>query len=649
MRNKRIIYIILMLLTCFIYMDRVSATTDKVCKYSKSGKYDVYLYQTSDGNHYAYKMSSDGNNHEIYNASLKSDIGDFSECPKYMQVYNSDTKFGFTDDKHWNKLDYNNIDYNDDKSYTSWQCSYGNVVVKQNKKGLISYTIDGKDVTNNYLQFYDYSFDSGTCPGYFASNAYKYDDSKLVFYKDKSVIENMGNDPTNGYTVAVDMSSGEISENGDVNKSCSKDGTNCKYASNLNNNSNVMIFENVGYCSKLDLAKDYSEPDAFECGRDNGSKVDLRFINSSYMILTYNSSTGLPVYVYLPTSSDTDDAIKSRISEYKSGKVKIAYVAEFFDQYTYDEVSALQSFSECNKKSSDGEIKKYCRIQSELDWFNFTDGINANEYDTEPVFWKKYGLSLSSLDESKADHPDGVTDDTHYENSDANAVYLCTYNSGNMVMRVKTGTAYTKVSIFFPNNTTSASAFYKYKIGEGTDSAISWIGDENHYSSVESGNSGIFESDLSNKVCPKQVNFDSSGRSTTICYQESDCEGVGGYEGKNPVWSLGTEDDISNETEFSDCSELISDDLRTLLNKYFLAFRIIVPLLVLGLGSIDFAKAVFGSKEEDMKKSQTSFVKRLIVAVAIFFIPTFVNLLLDVANTVWGWNAGTCNIENIDE
>lgn len=638
MRNKRIIYIILMLLTCFIYMDSVSATTAKVCKYSKSGKYDVYLYQTSEGNHYAYKMSSDGNNHKIYNASLKSDIDDFSECPKYMQVYNSDTKFGFTDNKHW-RLDYSNIDYNDDKTYTSWECSYDNVVVKQNKKGLISYTIDGKSVTNNYLLFYDYSFNSGTCPGYFALNAYKTDSSKLVFYKDKEAVKAVNNGTTNNYTEAKDTSTASVS-----GSTCLKDGSNCRYGDELNNNLNVLIYKNVGYCSSL-ASSDYRDLEDSACTMSNGSSDDLRYRTSTYMIMTY-ANNGMLSTAYLPKSGFTDTDVKTRLNDYYNGSAKLGYVAEIFDRYTYETISALQSFTICDGSNSSSSN---CRINSDNDWFSFTSGISSDEFREEPVFWLKYTLGTDYLDSKSVDTPNGVSDDEHYENENANAVYLCTYNSGNMVMRVKTGTSYTKVSIFFPNNTTSASAFYKYKIGEGTDSAISWIGAENHYSSVESGNSGIFESDLSNKVCPKQVNFDSSGRSTTICYQESDCEGVGGYEGKNPVWSLGTEDNISNETEFSDCSELISDDLRTLLNKYFLAFRIIVPLLVLGLGSIDFAKAVFGSKEEDMKKSQTSFVKRLIVAVAIFFIPTFVNLLLDVANTVWGWNAGTCNIENIDE
>lgn len=416
------------------------------------------------------------------------------------------------------------------------------------------------------------------------------------------------------------------------------------YGDELNNNSNVLIYKNVGYCSSL-ASSDYRDLEEDTCIMGNGSDLDLRYRTSSYMMMTYGNN-GILSAVYLPKSGFSDADVKTRLNDYYNGSAKLGYVAEIFDRYTYETISALQSFTICDGSNSSSSN---CRINSDNDWFNFTSGINCNEFRDEPVFWLKYNLSTDYLDKCDAETPNGVSDDTHYDNPDANAVYLCTYNDGNMVMRVKTTVNYSKVSIFFPNNTTSVSAFYKYKIGEGTDNAISWIGAENHYSSVESGNSGIFESDLSNKVCPKQVNFDSSGRSTTICYQESDCDGVGGYEGKNPVWSLGTDDEISNDTEFNDCTELISGDLRKILNKYFLAFRIIVPLLVLGLGSIDFAKAVFGSKEEDMKKYQTSFVKRLIVAVAIFFIPTFVNLLLDVANTVWGWNSGTCNIENIDE
>lgn len=649
MKFKRFVYILLILLTSFVYMNSVSATTAKVCKYSKKSDYDVYLYQTANGNHYAYKMSSDGNKHKIYNASLKSNISNFSNCPEYMHIENENKNVFYFDDKQehtllWVSNSYNNVNYND-KSYTSWECSYDNVVVKQNKKGLISYTIDGKYSTNNYLQFYDYSFNSGTCPGYFASKAYQTDSSKLFFYKDESAVKSVNNGKTTGYTAAVDTTTKEPSSSSGKG-SCNKNGDDCKYSSDLNKNSNVLIFENVGYCSKLSLAKNYSDPTASECTAAGGSSADLRFRTSSYMILTYSPNYGRPEYVYLPSNGISDSTINSRISEYKSGKAKLGYVAELFDRFVYEEISVLQSFSVCDGSNSN---TSYCRITGDLDWFNFTDGVNANEYESEPVFWKKYGLSLTSLDNSKADHPDNVTD------GDVNvpaATYLCTYNDGDMVMRVNTGSNSTRIFVYFPNDTKYGNVHLSYKIGDGTKKAITWKGIDNHYSSVESGNSGIFESDLAREVCPKEVNYGlgSSKGNLTICYEESDCDDVDGYVGKNPVWSLASDGDDDDPADITDCSDLISDDLRKILNKYFTLFRIIVPLIVIGLGIVDFAKAVFASKEDDMKKSQQSFMKRVIIAVAIFLIPTFVNLLMDVANTVWGWNTGTCGIEkNIDE
>lgn len=48
--------------------------------------------------------------------------------------------------------------------------------------------------------------------------------------------------------------------------------------------------------------------------------------------------------------------------------------------------------------------------------------------------------------------------------------------------------------------------------------------------------------------------------------------------------------------------------------------KIIVPLLLIILGMIDFAKAVVSSDEKQMKDSQNKFVKRIIGAIAVFLI-----------------------------
>lgn len=60
--------------------------------------------------------------------------------------------------------------------------------------------------------------------------------------------------------------------------------------------------------------------------------------------------------------------------------------------------------------------------------------------------------------------------------------------------------------------------------------------------------------------------------------------------------------------------------------------KIAVPILLIVMGSIDLMKAVMAGKDDEIKKSQGTFVKRIIAAVIVFFIPTIVGLLLTVIN-----------------
>ena len=48
--------------------------------------------------------------------------------------------------------------------------------------------------------------------------------------------------------------------------------------------------------------------------------------------------------------------------------------------------------------------------------------------------------------------------------------------------------------------------------------------------------------------------------------------------------------------------------------------QIVVPILLIVFGMLDLAKAVIASKEDEIKKAQMTFVKRLIAAVIAFFI-----------------------------
>ena len=60
-----------------------------------------------------------------------------------------------------------------------------------------------------------------------------------------------------------------------------------------------------------------------------------------------------------------------------------------------------------------------------------------------------------------------------------------------------------------------------------------------------------------------------------------------------------------------------------------------VPALLLIMGSIDFAKAIFSQDDGGIKKAQGRFVKRLIIALIIFLIPTVLKSFFNIAHGIW--------------
>ena len=62
--------------------------------------------------------------------------------------------------------------------------------------------------------------------------------------------------------------------------------------------------------------------------------------------------------------------------------------------------------------------------------------------------------------------------------------------------------------------------------------------------------------------------------------------------------------------------------------------KIFVPVLLILFGTIDLAKAVIAGKEDEMKKAQSTLIKRVIYAVAVFLVVTLVTFLMSyVADT----------------
>lgn len=70
--------------------------------------------------------------------------------------------------------------------------------------------------------------------------------------------------------------------------------------------------------------------------------------------------------------------------------------------------------------------------------------------------------------------------------------------------------------------------------------------------------------------------------------------------------------------------------------------KIIIPALLILYGTFDFAKATISSDTEEMKKCQVKFIKRVCIGVAIFFIPTLINVIIGLMSN----GISVCQLEN---
>lgn len=113
---------------------------------------------------------------------------------------------------------------------------------------------------------------------------------------------------------------------------------------------------------------------------------------------------------------------------------------------------------------------------------------------------------------------------------------------------------------------------------------------------------------------------------------------------KTKLQSKNTDKKVSfgelNLLHYSSCESLFEDEssknLLKMIKTVITIIKVAIPILLIGLGIADFAKAVFAGKEDDMKKAQEKFIKRIIIAVCIFLIPSLLQFILNIANSIWG-------------
>ena len=92
----------------------------------------------------------------------------------------------------------------------------------------------------------------------------------------------------------------------------------------------------------------------------------------------------------------------------------------------------------------------------------------------------------------------------------------------------------------------------------------------------------------------------------------------------------------------NNCDESLFGDINTkdtpawIINKILKYFRIIAPMIVLVLSALDFAKALISSDDEVMQKNYKKLISRLVLILALYFVPLLVDILLQIFGLTCG-------------
>lgn len=138
---------------------------------------------------------------------------------------------------------------------------------------------------------------------------------------------------------------------------------------------------------------------------------------------------------------------------------------------------------------------------------------------------------------------------------------------------------------------------------------------------------GYYKKSTMNKACKEYMKDNASFTSDPYdCINLSYKQCTGG---------TACEENNGNKKDINSCQEILGDPNDTgsvayLLQKLFDYIKILGPLLVIILSSMDFAKVVMTGDEKSMKKAQSNLGIRIACAVLLFFLPSIVKLIINL-------------------
>ena len=91
-------------------------------------------------------------------------------------------------------------------------------------------------------------------------------------------------------------------------------------------------------------------------------------------------------------------------------------------------------------------------------------------------------------------------------------------------------------------------------------------------------------------------------------------------------------DDITSLSDI--CNQQATSNILYLVGVVVAVIRIAVPLILIVIGMVDLIKAMTSQDDKQIKSATTLLVKRVVIGVVVFLVPTIVGLLMNVVTAV---------------
>ena len=177
-------------------------------------------------------------------------------------------------------------------------------------------------------------------------------------------------------------------------------------------------------------------------------------------------------------------------------------------------------------------------------------------------------------------------------------------------------------SLYIDANVTTNSEWEIYNISKGSGSSIS---------------TSVIKEYPSDYFYSRNVSF-------SLANSDSDDEGEFTHGGSASEGSVvGSDEVLAGDWDVASFCNGPVQGVFTTIGWVFFILKIVVPIILIVMGSIDLAKVLLSNKYDELQKQIGILVKRVILGVLIFFIPTILSFVVELigGDDIYDENSGT--------